>query len=106
MKRILGVKAMDTYPESNVVEPNPASTATTVVFLATFAIIVSWLVCFALPNVLVSADLMSPWPVNSDPRPQWMIRVFTSVFGGFAFLALVFRWLSQRQLRRIDAMSE
>ena len=37
-----------------------ANTATALVFLAAFSVIISWLVCYALPPVLVSADLMSP----------------------------------------------
>jgi hypothetical protein len=86
---------------------NPTgNTPTVLVFLAAFAIIISWLVCYALPPVLVSADLMSAWPSGTDPRPQWMLRAFTGVFGGFAVLGLVFRWTSNRQLRRIDAMAD
>jgi hypothetical protein len=98
---------MEMYTEAeHAIEPAPANTATTLIFLAAFAIIVSWLVCFAVPNVLVSANLMSAWPPGADPRPQWMSKAFIGVFAGSAFLGLCFRWLSLRQLRRIDRMAD
>ncbi|MGA2498932.1 MAG: hypothetical protein ABSH20_14415 [Tepidisphaeraceae bacterium] len=92
--------------QESVVELPPANTATALVFLAAFSVIISWLVCYALPPVLVSADLMSPWPNGTDPRPNWMLQVFTGLFVVFAMFGLLCRWLSNRQMRRIDAMAD
>lgn len=82
------------------------NTPTALIFLAAFAIMTSWLTCYALPPVLISADLMAAWPHGTDPRPQWMLRAFSGLFGVFLVLGLLFRWISNRQLRRIDAMAE
>ncbi len=90
----------------NIADLPSANTATALVFLAAFSVIISWLVCYALPPVLVSADLMSPWANGTDPRPQWMLRAFMGLFAAFTILGLLCRWLSNRQMRRIDAMAD
>ena len=81
-------------------------TSTVLVFLAAFAIMVSWLSVYALTNALISAGIMSPWPDGVDPRPRWMLHAFGGFFGAFAIIGLYFRWASRRQLRRIDAMAD
>ena len=94
------------YDLESAVEGPSSNTPTVLVFLAAFAITISWLICYALPPVLVSADLISAWPNGTDPRPLWMLRTFAGLFGAFAVLGLLVRWMSNRQLRRIDAMAE
>jgi hypothetical protein len=79
-------------------------TSTTLVFLASFAIIASYLGCYAVTNALVTAGLISPF-TGEDPRPRWMLNSFLGIFGGFGVLAVLFRWMSNRQLRRIDDMA-
>jgi hypothetical protein len=81
-------------------------TSSVLIFLAAFSVIVSWLACYAVTNALISTDMMSAWPAGEDPRPHWMLNSFIGLFGSFALVALVFRWSSNRQLRRIDAMAD
>lgn len=80
-------------------------TSTTLVFLASFAVIASYLGCYAVTNALVTAGLLSPFSGEADPRPRWMVNSFLALFGGFGVLAVLFRWVSNRQLRRIDDMA-
>ncbi len=68
--------------------------------------VASYLACFALPNALVGAELMSPWPPNADPRPMWMLKTFCWIAGSLALLGGIMRFLSWRQCRRIDAIGE
>lgn len=87
--------------------PHPAPRTTTVlVFLAAFAIMTSWLCVYAATNALVSANIMSAWPPEADPRPRWMINAFGGFFGAYAVIGLLFRWISSRQLRNIDSMAD
>ena len=81
-------------------------TSTVLVFLAAFAIMMSWLCVYALTNALIAADIISAWPVDADPRPRWMMDAFVGFFGAAAIIGLLFRWVSHRQLKRIDAMAD
>lgn len=87
--------------------PRPAPRTTTVlVFLAAFAVMASYLCIYAGTNALVSSNLLPAFPPGADPRPRWMVNTFVATFSVFAFFGLLFRWLSLRQLRRIDALAE
>ncbi len=92
-------------PHPNDMVPK-ARTSTVVVFLAAFAVILSWLGCYAVPNALIAADLIEPWSKDSDPRSTWMLNSFFALFIGFAVIGLLFKWSSYRQMRSIDAMAE
>ena len=82
-------------------------TTTVIVFLAAFAVVMSWLSCYAVPNALIASDVMKPIAHEAgDPRPRWMVTAFIGIFIGSGFLALVFRWISRRQLRRIDSIAD
>lgn len=81
-------------------------TATVLVFLAAFAVIVSYLGVYAVSNALISADLISAWPHEADPRPGWMLRTFLGLFGTFGTVGMMFKLVSYRQLKRIDAMAD
>jgi TRAP-type C4-dicarboxylate transport system permease small subunit len=83
-----------------------ARTSTVLVFLAAAAVMVSWLGVYAVTNALISVDLLSGWPREADPRPQWLVQVFLLVFGTGSIVALLFRFFSNRSLRRIDAMAD
>lgn len=97
---------METNIDSGTIDMPAASTTGTLVFLAAFSIIASWLICYGVVNVLITSDLMKPWPPDSDPRPAWMLRMFSCAYGGFIVLALLFRWLNQRQLSNIDHIAD
>ncbi len=90
----------------NEVAQSSPRTVTVLVFLAAFAITVSYLSVYAVTNALIAANMMSAWPVEADPRPHWMLNAFAGFFGAFAVIALFFRWTSHRQLRRIDQMAD
>jgi uncharacterized BrkB/YihY/UPF0761 family membrane protein len=68
--------------------------------------ILAWLAVYPVTNALIAVDLIPPWSREIDPRPNWMLRAFLGTFFVFAGFGLVFRWLSNRQLRRIDAISD
>lgn len=79
---------------------------TVLVFLAAFALLLSWIAVYAIPNALIAADLLAPFPADSDSRPAWMLKAFAALAALFILLAAVFHWLSARQLRRIDEMAD
>ena len=81
-------------------------TTTVLVFLAASAMIAAWLVVYAGTNALIAVDMLVDWPRESDPRPAWMLRAFLGIFCVFGIVGGLFRWLSNRQLRRIDAIAE
>jgi hypothetical protein len=81
-------------------------TSTVVLLLALFAILLSWLLAYALANTLASAGVIGAWPGDDDPRPRWMLQSFGILFGVFLLAAGAFSWMSRRQLRRIDAIGE
>jgi hypothetical protein len=97
---------MDVNSMDNERSPGAPRTATVVVFLAAFAVMVSWLAVYAVTNALIATNVMSAWPEGVDPRPRWMLNAFGGFFGAFAVIALLFGWLSQRQLKRIDEIAE
>lgn len=85
----------------------PAPRTTTVlVFLGAFAVMISYLGAYAAANALVAANILKPWPNDADPRPQWMLNTFCVSFAVCVIAALLFRWISNRQLRRIDEMAD
>ena len=88
------------------INPRRVRTTTALVFLAAFAMILSWLAVYAVPNALVAADLMRPWSQGNDPRPIWLLNTFVGLFVTFGGLGLLFTWASHRQLKRIDAMAD
>ena len=84
----------------------PKRMLTPLIMLLVAACVLSYLACFAVPGVLVSAELMSPWPANADPRPVWMLHTFCWLTGTLVGLGGIMRFLSWRQCRRIDAIAE
>ena len=66
----------------------------------------SYLGAFAIPDALVRANVVRPFPHNPDPRPLWAMTGFAGVLTAFLLMALLMRYLSWRQFRKIDRMSE
>jgi len=97
---------MNAMQLENMPASQPPRTSTVLVFLAAFAVIVSWLVVYAVTNALIAADLMAPWPADADPRRQWMLKGFVGMFAVFSVVGTIFRWISNRQLRRIDQIAD
>jgi amino acid permease len=91
---------VDVYTE--VARPN---TLTVLLTLLAAAGLFSWLGAYALTNALISAEAIPPW-TGQDPRPRWMAILFVSILTGFLVIGSIFRFMSSRQLRHIDAMSD
>jgi hypothetical protein len=93
------------HEEDVLQQPRPR-TVTVFLLLVLAAMTLSYLAAYALPDALVASQIMPPWPHNTDPRPHWMAVGFISLFGTLTGLSCFVRFLSWRQLRRIDAMAE
>ncbi|HEX2970977.1 MAG TPA: hypothetical protein VHP11_01520 [Tepidisphaeraceae bacterium] len=96
---------MDAFEMEEKTPSQAPRTATVLVFLAASAMILAWLAVYPVTNALIAVDLIPAWSREIDPRPAWMLRAFIGMFFTFAGFGLAFRWLSNRQLRRIDAIS-
>lgn len=86
--------------------PRAPRTATVLALLAAAALTFSYLGAYAASDALVAADVLSRWPAGTDPRPRWMLGGFAVLMGLFVVAAVFARFVSRRQLRRIDAMAE
>jgi uncharacterized BrkB/YihY/UPF0761 family membrane protein len=86
--------------------PPPPRTAIVLVVLALVALVISWIGAYAVTNALVAADVLAPWSPGDDPRPHRMGILFICLLALLAAAALMFRWVSARQLRRLDALAD
>jgi hypothetical protein len=96
---------MDT-PEDILAERGAPRTLTVLATLMGVALLFSWLVAYALFDALVAAEMISRASGGTDPRPRWLLGVFTGFMSVFGLAAVFFRTLSRRQLARIDEMGE
>ena len=81
-------------------------TITVLTLLALAAFVFSYLWAYALTGALVTAGLMGGWTGDIDPRPRNMALSFLALLTLFTIAGGMFKLLSYRQLRRIDAMAE
>jgi hypothetical protein len=95
----------DIYPEDVTSEHRPKTISVLVVLLVT-AVVLSYLVGYALPNALVLNNVMAPWPEYDDPRRRWMALSLFTVLTTYMVLWGFFRLLGAVQFRRIDAMTQ
>jgi len=84
----------------------PPRTVTVLGLILAAAMSISWLLAYALTETLVSAELLRAWPAGNDPRPRWFLTVLVLMLTCFLLAAMCLRWLSSRQLARIDRMSD
>jgi len=90
-----------------IVPPAPRPRTTSVLaLLSATALIISYLVSYALTNALVAANLMQHWSPGQDPRPRRMLIGFGALLFIFVVVGSIARFLSKRQLARIDQMEE
>lgn len=66
----------------------------------------SYLWAYAVPDALIAAEVLSRWPEGKDPRPQRLGVAFAGLMGTFLIFGVAARFLSGRQMRRIDAMGD
>ena len=85
-------------------QPQAPRTATVLVILAAFAIIISYLGVYAVTNALIASDVIPAWRSDYDPRPGWMVKSFVGLFTLFGVICALFSVSSKRQFRRIDRM--
>ena len=83
-----------------------ASTVQVLGLLVSTAFALSYLVAYAFTNALVDAGILQPWGGGTDPRPRWMALTFVTLLGLFGAAGVVFRLMSSRQLRSIDALAD
>ena len=95
------------YPQGDDLEAgNRPRTVSVLILLMFAACTLSYLVAYAAPGALVSANVLAPWPSYDDPRPRWMVTSFVLLLGSFILVMMFFRMLSRLSMRRIDAMTE
>ena len=87
-------------------EPPRPKTLTVVSMLIAAALILSYLMAYAVTNALVAAEVVSRWPPGSDPRPLRMCFGFIAWMTAFTAVAAIAQWMSRRQLKRIDEMEQ
>jgi hypothetical protein len=89
----------------DILEPKPNTVAVLgVLVMTSFAF--SYLGTYALSRVLVRAEMLRPWPSDTDPRPRWLAIAFCVLLATFGLVGVAARHLSKRQLKRIDQMAD
>jgi hypothetical protein len=94
----------DLYPEDNGGERKPNTFSVLIVLLVT-AVVISYLIGYALPHALIVSDVLQPWPPYDDPRRRWMALSLFTILASYMGLWGFFRMLGAFQIRRIDAMA-
>lgn len=94
----------DLYPEDNDGRRKPNTVSVLIVLLVT-AVVLSYLIGYALPHALIMSDVLQPWPPYDDPRRRWMALSLFTILASYMGLWGFFRMLGAIQIRRIDAMS-
>src|SRR3954465_12747142 len=101
-----GSSMLDDDTDVQGAEPRRANTPTVLVMLSAAAITFSYLWAYALTDALVKAGLLWPWQPGADPRPGRMLVSFVLLTSIFVSVASVARFMSRRQLRRIEQMGD
>jgi hypothetical protein len=79
---------------------------TVVGLLIAAALIISYLLAYALTNALVAADVITRWAPGHDPRPMRMCIGFVALMILFTAGAGIAQWMSRNQLKQIDEMEQ
>jgi hypothetical protein len=86
------------------VSPARPKTVAVLGVLVVAAALFSYLGAYCATGVLVQNDVLRAWAPGSDPRPRWMLFGFAGLLALFSTAAVLFRFASARQLKRIDEM--
>lgn len=98
---------MNTDVMDDFVTEGPRSNTLIVLALVVLAAMTfSYLAAYALPEVLLDAQMIAPWPASADPRPHWLALIFVGVLGTFLAGTTLVRLASARQLHQIDRTSD
>lgn len=83
-----------------------ASTVQVLGLLVSTAFALSYLGAYAFTDALLAQDILQQWGPGADPRPRLLGLLFVSVLTVLGTLGFLFRLLSSRQLRSIDALAD
>lgn len=97
---------VDDQTDNSAVGPPRPRTLTVMGLLVTAAGVLSYLLSYAGADALRAAEVFHPWPPEHDPRPRWLVWCFMSLLGAFLLMGGLVRYLSHRQLRRIDRIAD
>lgn len=92
--------------EFDAVQPTKPKTVTVLGLIALTSLVFSYLGAYAVHNVLVANQVVSPLEPGHDPRPRWMLTSFCVLLVGFMALGEIGRRLSRKDLKAIEAMVE
>ena len=95
----------DIDSDDNNGERRPNTFSVLIVLLVT-AVVISYLVGYAVPHALIISDVLQPWPPYDDPRRRWMALSLFTILASYMGLWGFFRTLGAFQMRRIDAMAK
>ncbi|HWB55036.1 MAG TPA: hypothetical protein VG722_12615 [Tepidisphaeraceae bacterium] len=91
-------------------ETTPATgkprTPVVLLLLLIASVVLSYLWAYAVSDALVAGHLMQASSDSADSRPAQMRQAFFVIAGTFLVIGVLVRWISARQLRRIDAMND
>ena len=90
--------------DDNGGERRPNTFSVLIVLLVT-AVVISYLVGYAVPHALIISDVLQPWPPYDDPRRRWMALSLFTILASYMGLWGFFRMLGAFQMKRIDAMA-
>jgi hypothetical protein len=86
-----------------IAKPN---TATVLGLLALTSLTFSYLGAYAVSGALVQAEVLHRWQPGTDPRPKWLVAGFFLLLTAFVGVGGLARFLSRRELKQIDEMSD
>jgi hypothetical protein len=87
-------------------ELKPPNTLTVLGLLVGAAFVFSWLGSYAVTDALIASGVLNDWRPGTDPRPSRMAASFVGLLVSFVSVAVVLKWFSSRQLRRIDRTAD
>jgi hypothetical protein len=100
------MNAVNTDSPIDATDGPRASTVQVLGLLCSTAFALSYLGAYAFTNALLGQGILPQWSPGSDPRPRLLAVLFVSLLGIFGFLGFLFRIMSTRELRSIDALAD
>lgn len=96
----------DVYQDNDPNAAHRPHTMSVLTVLMVTSVVFSYLIAYALPQTLLSAGMIEPWPAYNDPRARWMATAMFVILGSFVSIWGLFRVLGAASFRRIDAMGQ
>ena len=97
---------MDVVNNNTSIDEPRASTVQALGLLVSTAFALSYLGAYAFTNALLARDILQQWAPGSDPRPRLLGLLFISLLALFGTAGFLFRIMSSRELRSIDALAD